>query len=230
MIVWASVAGSLERCQAFGGRENMTRKYELKQRAESQAETRRRIVEATVELHGSVGPAKTTISAIAELAGVQRLTVYRHFPDDQSLFRACSGHWAVQHPRPDPSRWTEVADPTERLRVALGELYAYYRATEAMSTNVRRDLPQMPVLQEVAARFAPYWDDVRAALRRSWKTRGHRRKLLRAAVGHAVDFDTWKSLALSQDLSDADAVELMVSLVSGLQASNRSSTGKTGDR
>ena len=190
----------------------MTRKYELRQRAQSQLETRQRIVEATVALHGSVGPTRTTISAIAERAGVQRLTVYRHFPDDRALFQACSGHWAVQHPRPDTARWTAVADPEERLRVALGELYAYFRTTETMSANVRRDLPQLPTLQEVAAEFAPYWDNVRTALDRGWKTRGRRRKLLRAVIGHAVEFETWRSLARRQGVSDVEAVEAMVLL------------------
>src|SRR5713226_6578642 len=126
----------------------MTRKYELKQRAQSQAETRRRIVEATVELHGSVGPARTTISAIAERAGVQRLTVYRHFPDERSLFEACTSHSAVENPRPDPSAWAAIDDPEERLRVALREIYAYFRANEELTANVRRDLPELPVLQE----------------------------------------------------------------------------------
>ena len=195
----------------------MTRRYELKQRARNQAETRKRIVEATVELHGSIGPARTTISSIAGLAGVQRLTVYRHFPDEQSLFRACSGHWAVLHPRPDPSHWSTLGDPAERLRVALGELFAYYRATETMSANVRRDAPGLPALQEVAATFAPYWEGVRAVLDRGWKARGHRRKLLRAAVGHAVEFETWRSLARRHGLDDAGAVEVMVGLVRGVQ-------------
>ena len=196
----------------------MTRKYELRQRAQSQLETRQRIVEATVALHGSVGPTRTTISAIAERAGVQRLTVYRHFPDERALFQACSGHWAVQHPRPDPARWTAVADPEERLRVALGELYAYFRTTETMSANVRRDLPQLPTLQEVAAEFAPYWDNVRTALDRGWKTRGRRRKLLRAVIGHAVEFDTWRSLARRQGVGDVEAVEAMVLLARAVQA------------
>jgi AcrR family transcriptional regulator len=190
----------------------MTRKYELKQRANSQAETRRRIVEATVDLHGSVGPAKTTISAIAERAGVQRLTVYRHFPDERSLFKACSGHWAAQHPRPDPARWATVEDPEARLRAGLLELYAYYRATEDMSANVRRDLAHLPVLEELAASQAAYWEGVRSELDRGWGSRARRRMLLRAAIGHAVEFETWRSLARRQGLDDADAVEIMVRL------------------
>ena len=103
----------------------MARKYELKQRAESLAATRERIVEATVALHDSLGPARTTISAIAERAGVQRLTVYRHFPDERSLFEACSGHWTAQNPAPDPSTWAAVDDPEERLGIALAEIYAF---------------------------------------------------------------------------------------------------------
>jgi AcrR family transcriptional regulator len=199
-------------------RQDMTRKYDLKQRAQSQAETRRRIVEATVKLHGSVGPARTTISAIAQRAGVQRLTVYRHFPDERSLFQACSGHWAVVHPRPDVSRWATLADPEERLRVALGEIYAYYRATEEMTANVRRDLPQLPVLQEVAQPFARYWDDARAALDRGWKARGRRRRLVRAVIAHAVEFETWRSLARQQGLEDVELAEMMARLARTVQA------------
>src|SRR6478752_2631839 len=134
----------------------MARKYELKQRAEHVADTRRRIVEATVALHEQIGPARTTVSAIAERAGVQRLTVYRHFPDERSLFEACSGHWAAHNPAPDPSTWVALDDPEERLRVALIEIYAFYRATEGMTGNLLRDFPDSPVLQEVAAPFLAY--------------------------------------------------------------------------
>jgi AcrR family transcriptional regulator len=190
----------------------MTRKYELKQRAQSQAKTRQRIVDATVELHGSVGPARTTISAIAERAGVQRLTVYRHFPDERSLFKACSGQWSAEHPRPDTSRWGVVKDPEERLRVALRDIYAYFRTTEEMTANVRRDLPESPVMQEVAAPARQYWEAVRMVLDRGWKTRGHRRKLVRAVIGHAVEFETWRSLARYEGLEDGEAAEIMVHL------------------
>jgi len=190
----------------------LTRKYELKQRALSQAKTRQRIVDATVELHGSVGPARTTISAIAERAGVQRLTVYRHFPDERSLFRACSGHWSVEHPRPDTSRWGVVEDPEERLQVALSDIYAYFRTTEEMTANVRRDLPELPVLQEVAAPVRQYWEAVLMVLDSGWKARGHRRKLVRAVIGHAVEFETWRSLVRHQGLEDGEAAEIMVCL------------------
>jgi AcrR family transcriptional regulator len=190
----------------------MTRRYELKQRAASLAQTRQRIVEATVALHGSVGPARTTISAIAELAGVQRLTVYRHFPDELALFQACSGHWASLHPAPDPATWAEVADPAERLGVALRELYAHHRATEQMTFNVRRDLPELPAIQEIAASRAPYWETVLAVLDGGWKTRGRRRALVRACIGHAVEFETWRSLARGQGLGDEAAADVMVDL------------------
>lgn len=199
-------------------REDMTRKYELRQRAQSQAETRQRIVEATVELHGSVGPARTTISAIAARAGVQRLTVYRHFPDERSLFQACSGHWADKHPVPDHAAWTAVADPEERMRIALREIYAYFRTTESMTANVRRDLPQMRTIQEIAASRAPYWEAVRTVLDRGWPARGRRRERVRAVIGHAVEFETWRSLVRHQGLDDAEAAEIMVGLAHGMQA------------
>jgi AcrR family transcriptional regulator len=195
----------------------LARKYELKQRAESLTATRERIVEATVELHDSLGPARTTISAIAEHAGVQRLTVYRHFPDERALFRACSAHWTARNPKPDPSSWLAVDDPEARLRIALTAIYAFYRSTEGMTGNLLRDLPALPVLQEVAAPFTEYWQTVRHALDRGWRTRGHKRALLRAAIGHAIEFDTWRSLTHREHLDDDDAAETMVSLARALQ-------------
>ena len=191
----------------------MPRKYELKQRAESLSETRARIVSATVELHDSVGPAQTTISAIAERAGVQRLTVYRHFPDERSLFEACSSHWAAENPAPDPATWMAVDDPDERLRIALGEIYAFFARTQGMTGNLLRDLPESPLLQEVAEPYLAYWQGVRDLLASGWKPRGGKRRLLHAAVGHAIEFDTWRSLTQRQDLDNAEAADLMVRLV-----------------
>jgi AcrR family transcriptional regulator len=196
----------------------MSRKYELKQRAESLAATRERIVEATVELHDSLGPARTTISAIAARAGVQRLTVYRHFPDERSLFEACSGHWATQNPAPDPSTWAVIDDPEERLRIALTAIYAFYRSTEGMTGNILRDLPDSPVLQEVAAPFIAYWQTVRDALDRGWTARGHKRTLLRALIGHAVEFETWRSLTRHEGLDDDVAADAMVRLAHAVRS------------
>jgi AcrR family transcriptional regulator len=191
----------------------VARKYEQRQRAESQADTRRRIVEATVALHETIGPARTTISAIAEQAQVQRLTVYRHFADERALFRACSAHWAAENPLPDPATWATVTDPLERLRVALREIYAFFRATEGMTSNLLRDLPESSALQETAEPFLQYWETVRLTLDRGWTTRGHRRGLTRAVIGHAVEFETWRSLVRRQGLDDLAAADLMVELV-----------------
>jgi AcrR family transcriptional regulator len=194
----------------------MTRAYEQKERARSQERTRQRIVDATVELHRSVGPARTTVSAIAERAGVQRLTVYRHFPDERSLYQACGGQWTAAHPPPDQARWAAVADPRERLQLALGEIYAYYRATEDMTANIERDLAELPVLQEVAAPRAQYWAAARVTLERGWKLRGRRRARLRAVINHACAFETWRSLVREGGLGDAEAAELMAGLAAGV--------------
>src|ERR687889_2576399 len=118
---------------------SMPRKYEMKRRAERMRETRRRIAEAAVELHQTVGPARTTVSAIAEKAGVQRHTYYAHFPELKDLYRACTAHNLERNPMPDPYRWAEISGPEERLRVALSEVYAYYSRQEAMISNVLRD-------------------------------------------------------------------------------------------
>src|SRR6476660_401491 len=108
------------------------RPYRMKRRAELEQATRRRITESAVALHGSLGPSRTSMSAVAEHAGVRRSTLYRHFPDEDALLDACSAHWAAANPPPDPSAWAGIADPAERLEVALADLYAYYGRTQAM--------------------------------------------------------------------------------------------------
>jgi AcrR family transcriptional regulator len=189
-------------------------KYTLKRRAEQQAETRRRIVEAVVELDKTIGPAQTTISAIAERAGVERLTVYRHFPDDAALFSACSEHWRAAHPHPDLAVWVGIADPGERLRLALTEVYAYYDRTEAMLSNVLRDAELLPVLANQLAGYRQFQSAAQAILSYGWKVDEQRRSLFLAMVGHALDFETWRSLIVRQRLSVAEAIETMASLVS----------------
>ncbi len=183
-------------------------------REERRQAVRQRIVEAAVELHSTVGPARTTISAIAERAGVQRLTVYRHFPDELSIFMACTGHGLATLPPPDQAAWRRRTDPVARLQEALTDLYAYYRRREPVLVNVQRDAPLMPVLQRVmAARYGEYFASARKTLSAGWGVRGRQRTLLVAALGHAIDFQTWRSLVRQHGLSDDQAVELMVCLV-----------------
>jgi AcrR family transcriptional regulator len=194
------------------------RKYELHRRAERQEETRRRIAAATAALHEEVGPARTTISAIAARAGVERLTVYRHFPEERELLQACQEHFLAAHPPPDPAPWAAIADPERRLRAALDELYAYFRATEAMTANVQRDLPTMPALAEVMAEVPHFYRAMRDLLAVGWTASRERHPLVLAAIGHALDFETWRSLARRQGLTDEEAVEVMVRLVRCLAA------------
>ena len=187
----------------------MKRKYELKERARRQAETRQRIVEATVELHTSIGPARTTISAIAERAGVERHTVYAHFPDDRTLFRACSLHWRGLHPRPDFGRSLELGSPQERLQGVLQALYAWYEDVESDLAVLVRDSPLVPVQAEMMGETAADLSALADHVARGWS----RRKPVRAAVGHALEFETWRSLVRRQGLSRKQAVDAMTRLV-----------------
>ena len=190
------------------------RPYRMKKRAELEEATRRRITESAVALHGTVGPARTSISALAEHAGVRRSTVYRHFPDEASLFAACTAHWAAANPVPDIGAWAGIEDPDERLRAALGVLYPYYRGTAGMMGNLIRDEPVSELVAQHFARYHAYIDAARDALMRGRRSRGRSRARERAAVGHALAFATWRSLALDEGLDDAQAVELMVRLAS----------------
>jgi AcrR family transcriptional regulator len=191
-----------------------TRRYQLRKRADSMETTRRRITEAAIELHGSVGPARTTITAIAERAGVQRQTVYRHFPNEADLFAACSQHFYEADRWPDPERWRTIAEPAERLATALDELYAYYERNESMWTNVLRDETLVAPVASALTAFWAYLDAAADALAAGWGARGRRRRVLLAAARHAVDFRTWRSLARDGGVSRAAAVELASAMVS----------------
>ena len=189
-----------------------SRAYELKRRAEQQQETRRRIVAAAVELHTTLGPSRTTVQAVAERAGVTRPTVYAHFPDARSLLQACSGHVREEVPPPDPGDWRSISDPGMRLERALQDLYGYYERLEPLLENVLRDAAVMPVVAEMNAYRVRYLEEIREILLEAWTTRGGARARVRRAIGHALEFTTWQSLARRQEGTTDEAVELMVEL------------------
>jgi AcrR family transcriptional regulator len=193
--------------------ENSTRRYQLRKRADAMEATRRRITDAAVELHGTLGPARTTMTAVAERAGVQRQTVYRHFASEAELLTACSGHFAARHPWPDAERWRAIADPAERLRVALDELYAWYETTGAMWANVLRDETLVAAVGPSLEPFRAYLDEAARVLAAGWGARGGRRAILLAAARHAVDFHTWRSLARDGGVSRSGVVELTSAMV-----------------
>ncbi len=185
------------------------RTYQKAKRAEDEWRTRERIVDAAEYLHGSLGPARTTVSAVADRAGVTRATVYRHFANEESLFLACSRQWLSRQQLPEPDAWGLIEDPVERLRTGLVDIYRFYRRGEQMMAHIHRDVDAVPAVV-VAARRAreQRWLDTLLA-----PQPGHRRKAVRAAVAHATTFTTWQSLCGAQGLSDRSAVELMVGMV-----------------
>jgi AcrR family transcriptional regulator len=191
----------------------MNRKYRQTRRAEASAETTRRIVDAAIQLHTTVGPAQTTISAIAEQAGVERLTVYRHFPSEEKLLRACVTHGWERFPPPDHHAWAKIANPERRLRTALTEFYAYYGGVGDALLVIARDFPRVPTLAALNAPYFAKWIEMRDVLARGWKRRGRRRKALLAAISHSLDLSTWESLVRRQDMSDECAIELLMGMV-----------------
>jgi len=184
------------------------RNYTLGKRAEAREETRRRIVEATMELHEELGPRATSISAIAERAGVQRLTVYRHFPDEAAILRACSTHWLSLNPPPDPGTWAVLTDGERRTAAALAAFYGYYGRTQRMWTAVYRDLAEVAALQAPVGEFLRYLQGVGEDLLRHLGDPAEPRAGLAATVHHALAFQTWQSLE-QQGLSDKAKVALV---------------------
>jgi AcrR family transcriptional regulator len=187
--------------------EMTSRKYKMKQRARDQERTREKIVAATAALHGSVGPRNTSISAVAEKAGVQRLTVYRHFPTEESLFLACSSHWLNENPPPEPGDWENEENAEQKTAQALGAVYDYYRRTGSMWRLVYRDIDQVPAMQGPLDAFHDYLAAIRDDLVAQWQPRGRKSRSLKATIAHLLSFSTWNSLR-RQQIDDKQMVEL----------------------
>ena len=183
-------------------------------RAEQMAETRQRITEAAMRLHTTVGPASTTITAVADQAGVTRVTVYKHFPDEEQLFLACSAHWASLHPPPDPARWAEIASWEPRVRHALDDLYGWYDSNHTDLFPILRDFEAMPEAfrENMTALFAEYG----AALVRGSGARGRRRDRLSAVAGVVTSFWTWRTVVIQHSLTTEEAAIVASAIVLGV--------------
>jgi AcrR family transcriptional regulator len=174
--------------------------------------TRQRIVEAAVELHSTVGPARTSYSAVARKAGVSRPTLYAYFPHEEDLFKACTAHVFVIDPPPDPRSWAAIPDPVDRLPVALGALYAHYRRNEARMANILRDASAMKMPEFEGRTIQGDQAAFVEMLAAGWKAPAGRERYLRAVIAHALAFTTWQTLTRPHDLSDGEAAALMVAL------------------
>jgi AcrR family transcriptional regulator len=181
-------------------------------RLEQRDVMRERIAKATYELHATIGPARTTISAIAERAGVQRHTVYHHFPDIVSLFQACTAHSIRVTRPPDPETWRAIPDPAIRVRAALRELYDHLHGHAQLWGNVHRDMPLMPEAIDGTRQFLDLQEAWFDALAEGWPTDGPERPRIEAALRHALDYATWHSLT-TQGLSDDEAADAMTAFV-----------------
>jgi AcrR family transcriptional regulator len=189
----------------------MTRKYDLKRRAERQEETRRRILDATVAVHERYGIPGTTISAVAEEAEVERLTVYRHFPDESALLTAATSHYLEAHPPPNPEPWRNIADPVVRLHVGLTAAYDYHQRTERMLGRLIQGMPFKPIICDALETYAVHWRAVQQILAIGWDAPNP--AIVMAAVGHSLAFTTWHSLVRDLVLDNTQAVEMMVGTV-----------------
>lgn len=186
--------------------EMSRRPYRMAKRAESRDETHARIVDAAIALHEEVGPKATTISAIAERAGVQRLTVYRHFPDDASIFQACSSGWYERNPFPDLDALEGRG--LQGCREGLVALYRYYSGAHRMIASVLRDAPDMPALREPNRPFVDFLDRLHRKLLERASPPLSREAFTVATLGHAIRFTTWQSLQ-DAGLSDEAKADLV---------------------
>ena len=192
--------------------QSTKRRYRKRARAAQEQATRLRVIDAAIDLHGTVGPARTTISAIAERAGVRRATVYSHFADERALFLGCSGVWRERHPPPDPATWAAIGDPTARLEAALDALYHWYEQVEPMLSAVLRDIDAVPIVAELQSERVAHLRDIEDGLASGWGARGKAATRLRAAIGLSLDFFTWRTLN-ERGLGRGDVIAVMSSAV-----------------
>lgn len=200
-----------------------SRPYRMQKRAEHVDDTRRRITAAAARLHTTIGPANTTVAAIADEAGVTRLTVYRHFADLDVLFEACRAHWRAENPPPETAAWAAIPELEDRVRTALTRLYGWYREHAEELFPIYRDITAMPSSSQTRMR-----DENRRLgqlLVGDAEPTGVDERLLIAASCHVLDYRTWRSLAIAQGLSDAEAVMIGVRLLTKLGADPRPSRG-----
>lgn len=200
-----------------------SRPYEMRKRANQIAQTRDRIVEATVRLHTSVGPARTTIAAIAREAGVTRATVYSHFADDTALFIECSGRWALEHPQPDIAVLAAIEDPAERAAVAFGELYRWFAANAAHLRLFARDKEAIP--NQILARRLAGEEAAASLLLAGWTDRAPARRRRSAVARHLVRFTTWESLTNNGEMNPTEAADLATALLRAASPARRSGSG-----
>ena len=202
-----------------------TRRYEQRERARKHQETRQRIVDALIELHETVGAAQTTVVEVARRAGVGRMTVYNHFATEADMVTACTSHWMSLHPPPDVEAWRGIADTDERLTLALSELYAYYRETQAMWTTAYRDARLVEALGEIMdSTWFPLLDRAVEVLAAGRGLRGNGRRRAVGALRLVVDFPTWTTLTRS-GLTDEDAADVAAAFVAASAARGRASSG-----
>lgn len=199
--------------QRCSQKDKMARKYELKSRAERQEATRQRIVEAAAELHEEVGPARTSISAIAERAGVERLTVYRHFATESDIFHACSAHFDELHPFPDFAAWASIHDPFERLERGLAELYDYFSDTERMTAAAIRDAPATPAMRDTFARYHEGFQGIATMLIAGFAAAGIPANRVSLPIRLATDFHTWHIMTREAKLDSRAAVAYQAGVV-----------------
>lgn len=203
----------------------MARTYTLKRRAVQQAETRLRIVEAAIDLHSTLGPGRTTLSMIAERAGVQRHTLYAHFPDERAMNMACSGLHMERNPPPDAAAWRTIQNPPERLRVGLRAIYGWYQRNAGLAGCVLRDIEYHAVTREVfELRLAPVFAGYGAALGAGLTS--EQGAMLHVALG----FATWRTLTQDSGLDTETAAEAMVKAIEAQQAAPRVRTSSARSR
>ena len=186
----------------------MKRTYTLKKRAEKQADTRLRIAEAAIELHRTIGPANTTLSMVAERAGVQRHTLYAHFPDERSLQQACSGLHLERNPLPDAEPWRAISSPKQRLESGIGEIYRWYERNSDIAGCVLRDAEfHAPTRETAEQRFGPAMAAYAEVLAEGISPAS------RPMLGVALSFYTWRTLVIAHGQTTESAARMMVAAI-----------------
>jgi AcrR family transcriptional regulator len=186
----------------------------MTKRAASVEETRRRIVDATLDLHTSQGILATSWEDIARRADVAPATVYRHFPTLDELLPACGEQSMQQLALPSDEQIAERFRGTrsrrERLRRLIEELFGLYERGGHVLHAVRRERALLAPLQRDHEEIEQRLDALTAAALEPSELGEQEIAVVRALT----DYDAWAALR-ARGITGPDAVDVVAGLLEG---------------
>jgi AcrR family transcriptional regulator len=185
----------------------------MTKRAAALADTRARIVAATVDAHRELGVEPTSWDEIARRAGVGVGTVYRHFRSLDDLLPACGRIVEETMALPTPDQIAHAFDGARSSRARIQRLvqlvFGVYERAAPFIHNIRNEHERLPQLEPWHEMIERTLDALtREAL---GSTRPNRAQSETARA--LLDLATWEALK-QRDLGSDEIVDTVARLIS----------------